>query len=171
MDEWMGIIGTIIGVILGGLITWFLSEEQRKHDINKEKRELLLSKYEQIDTLLTEILGCVSSVALQIVAEAGLKSKIDPDAFKNGMPMDKTSMLINFYAPELHDGQEQLKKQTTFLYEHLFKHVSNVDKTEKFMAESAITAHELSKNTSITVKSMKAMLASKAGRLLETAYD
>jgi len=39
MEEFLGVVGTIFGVILGGLITWLLGKEQRKHEINKHKRE------------------------------------------------------------------------------------------------------------------------------------
>ena len=66
MEEWMGIVGTILGVILGGLITWLLGNEQRKHERNKEKRQLLLLKYEELHMLLGQLHVCVNTMVMQI---------------------------------------------------------------------------------------------------------
>ena len=165
----MGIIGTIVGVILGGLVTWFHGKEQRKHDINKEKRELLLSKYEELHTLLCTFEDCVSSMVVQIIAEATLDSKLDPKAIKKRIPTEKMAMLIEFYIPDLKNDHEYIKKQTKFLYEHFVKHIMEVNKTKQFLAESAVTANELAKITTKTVDSMKLKLANNASSLLENA--
>jgi hypothetical protein len=165
----MEVVGTILGVILGGLITWGIGSEQRKHDLNKEKRELLLSKYEELHNLLGKLQGCVNDMVIQIVSEAALDSKFDPKAIKNQMPLEQVTMLIEFYVPELKDDHEYIKRQTTFLYEHVCKHIMEVNKTKQFLTESAVTAHELSKATTKTVSSMKTKLATNASGLLENA--
>ena len=165
----MGIIGTVIGVILGGLVTWLHGKEQRKHDIKKEKRELLLSKYEELHTLLGTLQGIVNTMVMQIVTEAAFDSKFDPKAIKKQMPTEKVAMLIEFYIPDLKDDNEYIKKQTKFLYEHVIKHVMEVNKTKQFLAESAVMANELSKIISKSVDSMKIKLANNASSLLENA--
>jgi hypothetical protein len=169
MEEWMGIVGTILGVILGGLVTWLLGNEQRKHERNKEKRELLLLKYEELHTLLGHIQGCVNTMVMQIVSEAALDSKFDPKAIRSEMPREKVTMLIDFYVPELKEDNEYIKKQTTFLYEHVTKHILEINKTQQFLVESAVIAKELAKVTSKTIISMKSKLASSAMKLLENA--
>lgn len=165
----MGIIGTLLGILLGGYMTWFLGSEQRKHDRSKENRVLLLSKYEELHELLGQVNGCVTSLAMQIVSEAAMDSKFDPKAIKNAMPTEKVSMLIDFYVPELKSDHEYIEKQTKLLYEHVCKHILEVNKTKQFLTESAVTAHELSKATAQTVASMKSKLSGCAGGLLENA--
>jgi len=167
MEEFLGIVGTIFGVILGGLITWLLGKEQRKHEINKHKRELLILKYEELHALLGQLQGCVNALAMQIVSEASLDSKFDPKAIRNQMPTEKATMLIEFYVPELKEENEYIKKQTAFLYEHIVKHIMEANKTKQFLAESAITANELAKVTSKTVQSMKSKLAVISNQLLQ----
>jgi hypothetical protein len=169
MEDWMGIIGTVLGVILGGYVTWFLSSEQRKHDLTKEKRELLLAKYEELHELLAQLNGCINSMVLQIVTEAAMNSKFDPKQIRNQMPTEKVSMLIDFYVPELKHDHEYIKKQTNFIYEHVCKHILEENKSKQFLVESAVTAQELSKATTKIVASMKSKLATSAGALLENA--
>ena len=169
MEELVGVLGTIVGVILGGLITWLLGKEQRKHEINKHKRELLIQKYEELHALLGQLYGCVNSLAMQIVSEAALDSKFDPKAIRSQMPTEKVTMLIEFYVPELKEDNEYIKRQTAFLYEHVVKHIVEANKTKQFLAESAITASELAKVTSKTVTNMKSKLAINASQLLQNA--
>lgn len=169
MKEWIGIIGTVSGVILGGGITWFLGNRQREHDVNKEKRTLLLSKYEELHTLLGELQDCVSILTTQILSEAVTGSKFDSKAIKKRMPTEKIAMLIQFYVPELEKDHEYIKKQTNFLYEHIGKHLLELNKTKQFKIESAAMATELSKATSSTVASMKLKLAETASDLLKSA--
>lgn len=165
----MEVVGPILGVILGGLITWFIGREQRKHDLNKEKRELLLSKYEELHSLLGKLQGHVNEIVMQIVTEASTNSKFDPKAINSQMPLEQITILIEFYVPELKEDHEYIKKQTKFLIEHVCKHIMEVDKTKKFLTESAVMAHELSKATNNTVTSMKSKLAVNASALLENA--
>ncbi len=94
MDDSMGIIGTLLGILLGGYMTWFLGSEQRKHDRSKENRVLLLSKYEELHELLGQVNGCVTSLAMQIVSEAAMDSKFDPKAIKNAMPTEKGHSIL-----------------------------------------------------------------------------
>lgn len=165
----MEVIGTILGVILGGLITWWIGAEQRKHDLNKEKRELLLLKYEELHGLLGKLQVFVNEMVMQIVSEASTDSRFDPKAIKSQMPLDQIAMLISFYVPELKEDHQYIKKQTSFLIEHICKHIMEVNKTKDFLAESAVMAHELSKVTNNTVSSMKKKLAENASKLLENS--
>lgn len=165
----MEILGTVIGVILGGLITWFIGSQQRKHDLDREKRELLLSKYEELHALLGKLQGHVNQMVMQIVSEATTNSAFDPKAITSNMPLDEITMLIDFYVPELKDNHEYIKKQSTFLAEHACKHIMELNKTKEFLAESAVMAHELSKATDKTIASMKKTLANNASNLLKNA--
>jgi|GEM_PF-3349502 len=165
----MGIVGTILGVILGGFITWLLGNEQRKHERKKEQRQLMLLKYEELHMLLGQLQVCVNTMVMQIVSEAALDSRFDPKAIRNEMPREKVTMLIDFYVPELKEDNECIKKQTTFLYQHVTKHILEINKNQQFLVESAITAKELAEVTSKTIAAMKSKLASRATKLLENA--
>ena len=82
MKEYIGLVGTISGVIIGGLITACVGHLQRKHDVEKEKRALLLSKYEELHSLLGELKDCVSILTNEIISEAAFDSTFDPKAMK-----------------------------------------------------------------------------------------
>ena len=169
MKEWIGLIATISGVITGGLITAGVGRLQRKHDIEKEKRALLLLKYEELHSLLGELKDCVNLLTNQIISEAAFDSKFDPKAIKSRIPTERITMLIEFYVPELEENHEYIKKQVNFLYEHVIKHLLETEKTKQFKLESAAMAAELSKATSTTVAKMKETLAKTASSLVKNA--
>ncbi|WP_445427348.1 hypothetical protein [Alishewanella sp. HL-SH05] len=111
----------------------------------------------------------MNTMLMQIVSEVALDSKFDPKAIRNEMPSEKVTMLIDFYVPELKEDNEYIKKQTTFLYQHVTKHLLEINKTQQFLVESAITAKELAEVTSKTIASMKSKIALNAMKLLENA--
>ena len=165
----LGIVGTLLGVIFGGLISWMHNRDQREHEIKKEKRELLLSKYEELHELLSKTYNCVNEMVLQVVSEAACGTQFDSKQIKHQMPLEQVSMLIEFYVPELKSDFEYIKKQTTFLHETICSHLLEENRTKQFLAESAVTVNELSKVTSKTIESMKATLAKSASTLLKNA--
>jgi hypothetical protein len=169
MKEWIGLIGTVSGVIIGGLITLGAGHQQRKHDIDKEKRALLLLKYEELHSLLGELVDCVNILTNQVMSEAAFDSKFDPKAIKNRIPTERITMLIEFYVPELEANHEYIKKQVKYLYEHIIKHILEVNKTKQFKLESAAMASELSKATSAMVSKMKETLVKSASKLVKNA--
>lgn len=162
MQEFTG----IIGVLVGGLLTWFVSSRQRKFDLEKEKRALLIAKYEELHKTLGELSDSVAEYTAPILTDLAFDSGFDFSKVKNRIPSDKVDMLIEFYVPELKGDHEYIKKQVNFLYEHISKHALQVSRTETFKLKSAVMAQELNKATKQTVTQMKKKLAELAGELI-----
>ena len=162
MKEFIG----IIGVLVGGFLTWFIGSRQRKFELEKEKRALLISKYEELHKTLGELSDSVAEYTTPILSDLTLDSGLDFSNINKRIPSDKVDMLIEFYVPELKDDHEYIKKQINFLYEHISKYTLQVPRTKEFRLESAVMAQELNKTTKNTVISMKKKLANLAGKLL-----
>ena len=162
MKEWIG----LVGVIIGGLLTWFVSTRQRKFDQQKERRALLLSKFEELHMTLGELTDAVSEITNQILSEAVFDSSFDANKVKRRIPSEKIDMLIEFYVPELKNDHEYIKKQVQFFYEHLTKHIFEVNRTKQFKMESAGMASALNSATMETLANMKKKLAKSAESLV-----
>jgi hypothetical protein len=169
METIIGIAGTIIGVILGGVISWLHSKDQRNHEIAKERRQLLLSKYEELHELLSSVQGCAYDLLMQLISEAAYDVSFDASKIKNKMPMNQVKMIIDFYIPELKVELEYLNKQTVSLYQIVFKFMVSENKSKADKAELAITANELSDVIAKTITSMKEKLANGISNALKNA--
>lgn len=169
MEAIIGIAGTIIGVILGGVISWLHGKDQRSHEVAKERRQLLLSKYEDLHELLSSVQGCVYDLLMQLLSEAAYDVSFDASKIRNKMPMNQVKMIIDFYIPELKEDLEYLNKQTVSLYQIVGKSVLTENKTKAYQAELAVTANELSDVIAKTVTSMKEKLAKCTNNALKNA--
>ncbi len=102
MESWIGIIGTLLGVALGGLAT-ILTNHQR---ISYEKKQLhsnrQIEKIEKAHELLTEIdvkfrkyVGNDTTYLL-----TGIEPK---ESVTGRIPFEEIDMLFSFYAPSLYE--------------------------------------------------------------------
>lgn len=169
METIIGIAGTIIGVILGGVISWLHSKDQRNHEFAKERRQLLLSKYEELHELLSGVQGCVYDLLMQLLSEAAYDVSFDASKIRNKMPMNQVKMIIDFYIPDLKEDLEFLNKQTVSLYQIVGKSVLTENKTKTYQAELAVAANELSDVIAKTIASMKEKLAKVTNSALKSA--
>lgn len=164
-----GIIGTIVGTLLGGLIAWWHGRDQRIHELKKEKRELLLSKYEKLHELLGQAHTYLNELAMQVISEAAFDLKFDPSKIKSRMQYGEITMLIEFYVPELKEHFSYIDKQSKTLSETVVKFIAEENKTQEFKVESIAMAKELMKVTSNTITSAKEKLASIAAETLRAS--
>lgn len=169
MESIIGIVGTIIGVILGGVISWLHGKDQRNHEITKERRQLLLSKYEELHELLSSVQGCAYDLLMQLLSEAAYDVSFDASKIKNKMPINQVKMIIDFYIPELKEDLEYLNKQTVSLYQIVVKSVLAENKTKAYQAELAVTANEISDVIYKTITSMKEKLANGTSNVLKNS--
>lgn len=169
MKEFIGVIGTITGAFVGGSITWFLSSRQREHDLNKEKRTTLITKYEELHNHLSEVNNFVNILSMKLLAEASKGLELDSKTFKREMPTQKISMLIDFYVEELKEDNEYLTKQLQSVFEIVGTNVLEPNKDKKSIQESAVMIIELSKIITKTIETMKSKLAIIVSNLLKNA--
>lgn len=112
----IGILGTLAGVFIGGLITFLNSYFQAVSQNERERNKTILSKLEETHTVVIEFKEAYKEafvgllqVAGGIISTAELKDKL------KHIPMQRLEMLISFYAPELENQLIQLQKaQTNF---------------------------------------------------------
>jgi macrodomain Ter protein organizer (MatP/YcbG family) len=164
-----GIIGTIVGTLLGGLISWWHGRDQRTHELRKEKRDLLLAKYERLHELLGEAHGYLNELAMQVISEAAFDLKFDNSKIKSKMLHGEITMLIEFYVPELKEEFSYIDKRSKSLSETVVRFIAEENKTQEFKVESVAMASELMKVISKTIISAKEKLASVAGEALKTS--
>ena len=99
-NNWYGIIGPLIGVIIGSCVTVFVSWAQNKHQrrIEIEKRQIVYLEeiYEQLSLASSQ--GYIVIVSLARYVSRG--SQFDLEVF--GKPdTNRLQMLVDFYAPSL----------------------------------------------------------------------
>ncbi len=164
-----GIIGTIVGTMLGGLITWWHGRDQRIHELKKEKRELLLSKYEKLHELLGQAHTYMNELAMQVISDAAFDIKFDPANIKSKMQHSEITMLIEFYVPELKEYFSYIDKQSKSLSETAVKYIAEENKTQEFKVESIAMAKELMKVISNTITGAKEKLTTIASETLKAS--
>lgn len=100
MNSWIGIIGTILGVLIGGGVSWLNSRFQLRQQETKDRKNLLLGKLEEmygIVSQINQIYSELTSEQLKIVSDR-LEFRVPNSP---NIPIDKLNMLVDFYAFEL----------------------------------------------------------------------
>lgn len=109
MNSWIGIIGAIVGVLVGGGLSWLNSRFQLKQQEIKDRKKLLLGKLEELYEIVSQINQTYSELTseqLKIVSDR-LEFNI-PNSPK--IPTDRLNMLVDFYAIELKSTRLRLTK-------------------------------------------------------------
>jgi len=101
LDSWIGMIGTVLGIILGGGIALFGTYIQISHQRQLERKKRLLEKYEGIHELLGKIVDYISIWATNVFVNVAANINIDPEKLKSEVCLDHLQMLVDFYAPSL----------------------------------------------------------------------
>ncbi len=125
MDAWIGSVSAIVGVLLGGLITLLITRSQLRHREARERTMLILAKLEE----LHQLLGNYAISTFNMMGEL-IEGDIDqfhrlirqilpahkiPERHKRTsepMTLDRISLLIGAYAPEIKGHLEKLMNVT-----------------------------------------------------------
>ena len=110
MENWIGIIGTLLGSIAGAATTYFIADAHARRQMKWESIKLAQAKLEEVAQLLDEVAHHykkISGAALMKV-QLGKPIELNSDCIPHG----RLSMLVNFYAPEIAPDLKELKKIT-----------------------------------------------------------
>jgi hypothetical protein len=119
MAAWIGIVGTLIGVLLGGVVAWFNARFQLRYQENRDRKKLILERLEELYQLLSQY-----NRAYFNMLQGHIYDSIDqnfspiippelmpkpPEQEEMPVPIERLQMLIGFYAPELDDHLKKLE--------------------------------------------------------------
>ena len=162
MEAITGLIGTIVGACIAGYFVFHREKKQREHEQQKQKRELLLQKYEQIYKDLSNYSHFVGEISMQMISEVGYGGKFDPGKFTATLKDCDLAMNITFYAPEISEQLQDIEAQHTIaaraMTEFLLKSEASHEERSKFTGDAAVASAMLTK----TVKEAQEKLASLA---------
>lgn len=107
MSAWIGIAGTIVGVLLAGWITWLNSRFQLHRQEDRDRKKLFLTKLEELYEIVAQV---KQSYTMSTASQATTLAARQPVDMSNvpPLPVEKLQMLVGFYAPDLEFKLEQL---------------------------------------------------------------
>jgi hypothetical protein len=110
IKDFIGIIGTLLGVIIGGLITLFVARIQLQNQEKQRREERKIKTYEEIHKYLSILEHEAGYTFLQILGKVKQNFPID-NKERNKLPWQELEMLVNFYTPELEEDVRIIKKR------------------------------------------------------------
>ena len=107
MSAWIGIIGTIFGALLAGILSWFNPRFQLRYKEARDRKRFFLNNLEEIYEVLVQFKHLYTMLTLDqittLVARQPFQKSEGPP-----VPIERLQMLVGFYAPELSPQLEQL---------------------------------------------------------------
>jgi glutamate synthase domain-containing protein 3 len=147
MDAIIGLIGTIIGAAIAGGFVYFKDKQQHDFEVTKERRSLLIEKYELIYKEFDLYQAFATDISMQMISEAGYRGKFNPDKIRKDIKSANLRMNITFYAPELLDIFEKIDKKYLLIIrtmgEFILKFDASKDQKGKLTGEAAIALAEM----------------------------
>lgn len=110
IKDFIGIIGTLAGVIIGGLITLFVTRIQLQNQEKQRREERKIKTYEEIHRHLSVLDHEAGYMFLQVLGKVKQNFPID-NKERDKIPWQELEMLINFYTPELEEDLRIIKKR------------------------------------------------------------
>jgi len=105
---WAGIIGTAIGTLGGGIVTYIQGKSQFQREKEWQKRDLVRGKLEEAHEAIEEVKRAFTTCT----ANAMLRVQLGRSEHEEKqLDFAKVKMLIGFYAPELNDLLKQLENE------------------------------------------------------------
>lgn len=111
MEPMIGMIGTIVGVLIGGGITSLNQHFRNQHEQTLARNKRQLEKLEKAHQLLTAISDQYRSYFAYDYSAIFLGIDEKPEEGIIPLPFDELEMLISFYVPELLEDVTGLIKQ------------------------------------------------------------
>src|SRR5689334_417684 len=109
MSQWITIIGSLLGVAVGGGLAWLNSRYQFLRQDERDRKRFILSKLEELHELISEYRQAYNSATADRFATA---TGADSWYAKDGrpLPIEKLRMLVGFYAEDLTSYLGDLEK-------------------------------------------------------------
>jgi hypothetical protein len=111
MAEWIGLIGAVLGTAIGGVIAYYTTGQQHKHERQLENHRRLIASYEAIHELLSTIAGQASTLNMGVIGDLGYGTPLKGDILKEKVQLDRLRMLVDFYAPALKEDVKNISEQ------------------------------------------------------------
>lgn len=151
MIVWPAIVGAIAGALVTGLMFLVRDSRQQALDRKREKRGLLITKFEKLYSELEEYASGLSIFAIDVLAFVQFDDEINFDAHKEKVNLGPVMMKGNFYAPELDsefsDLRELQKKFMRKFGEIAITHKSDKETRSALVVELTDISHEVSEHT------------------------
>jgi gas vesicle protein len=101
MIAWIGIIGTVVGALIGGGLTIFNAHLQTRRQAQQERRNLILSKLEELHEAITHLKDEHRKVLVLLMSGQGDDEAKRQATETRDLSAERIQMLVGFYAPEL----------------------------------------------------------------------
>lgn len=146
MDAIIGFVGTVIGAAIAGGFVYFKDKQQHDFEVSKERRSLLVEKYELIYKELDLYQAYATDISTQMILEVGYSGKFDPNKIRSEIKNANLRMNITFYAPELLEIFEKIDKKYQIIVramgEFILKFDASKDHKGKLTSEATIALAE-----------------------------
>ena len=161
MEALIGLAGVVVGSLITGLFLLWSNRQNHQHEEEKEKRRLLLDKYELIYSGLLAYQKLANDVSLQMLSEAGYSGKFDSSAISKDYASSNLKMNVTFYAPELRDLVDEMDKNHTIIgrtaAEFLLEKDQSKERKGNQAGVAAIAAAELQKITDQAIEKLASL--------------
>jgi HAMP domain-containing protein len=116
MGEWLGLIGAVLGTAIGGVIAYYTTGQQHRHERSLENHRRLIASYEAIHELLSTIAGQATTLNMGVIGDLGYATPLKGDLLKEKIQLDRLRMLVDFYAPALKDDVRNISDQFAIVF-------------------------------------------------------
>ena len=150
-------IATLLGVVLGGGISFIATYLKMQQDDKLDKRKILIARLEEAH----ECLGKVKEAAnlLNVSAMGKLALKVDyQNLLQEKVPMERLSMLISFYTPSLAEYLKPIEISHVKLAGEICQIIMVLNPTDKergdYIVRCMVLAKEITDNGAILQKKL-----------------
>ena len=163
---WIGVIGTVSGVILGGGITFVASILKLRQEDKLDRRKILIERLEESHTCLEKIKEAANLLNAGVLKKMAMKSNFEV-MLKEKIPMERLSMLIHFYSPTLAKNVEPMEIKFSQLLRQVGKVIMSIEPNDEERGESIVQCAELAKEISDQASEIQKKLAENCVEVLK----
>ena len=151
--EWIGVIGTLLGVTAGGIVTLYVTERQLKYQEQQQKQQNDLQRYENISRLLSKIKNQTAVLSTNVIMNRTHGLAIQADKLGGEVPFPELHMLVDFYAPSLSEKVNSIEAEFIALGRYVADAILTGDRSEQKSEEIILGGSQRSTNLSNLVQS------------------
>lgn len=111
LRDWIGVIGTLAGAVVGGVIAFFVSSRQLRHQRGLEREKRQVANFERIHRCLSTVAHQAGILGAQLVGNVGSGIPFKMEALGEKVPTDELRMLVDFYASSLRPEVQQIEER------------------------------------------------------------